>query len=336
MNVNVAESLAFSWLRHVKGCQLVQNNWKALNDWQVQKEEEVDALLHVMENHLGERYSDLKLEENSDEVSDLSERLIKSPLMRQGECDVIGLYFSEKDAVYPYAIEMAFHKNGLGYKDNEKAVLKKMARAVLSLVGYFGLTKGRVIFATPKISENLVRDSLGQAIADLEKAINNSGAYDFKLDLFYGKTFYDKLLQPLQAICDAASDDSEIFLRCCLLQKICAGQESAPEDVQNRDDAIKWQEFKVGELAKSVIFPMLENGAAAAEEVKSMQDKDYSNKKFGLRYPLLKLKEENKRPPRYYKDPVIIGETAYYACCEWYEEPCRKKMLQWIEAHSEE
>lgn len=332
MNSNVAESLAFSWLRHVQGCQIVQSNWKALNDWQVQEEEEVAALLQVMENHLGEKYSDLKLEENSDEMSDLSERLIKSPLMRQGECDVIGLNFTETDSVYPYAVEMAFHKNGLGYKDNEKAVLKKMARAVLSLVGYFGLTKGRVIFATPKISETLVRDRLDHAITDLQTVINGRG-YDFKMDLFYGKTFYDKLLQPLQVICDVASDDSEIFLRGCLLQKMCAGKEFTYQDVQSREDDIKWQEFKVGRLAKSLIFPMLANGAATAGEVKSMQEKDYSNKTFGLRYPLLKLKEDNKRPPRYYKDPVIIDETAYYACCEWYEEPCRKKMLQWIEEH---
>lgn len=41
MKIEIGESLFYSWLRHVKECQLVQMNWKASPEWQLQHEEEL-------------------------------------------------------------------------------------------------------------------------------------------------------------------------------------------------------------------------------------------------------------------------------------------------------
>ena len=34
MKLEMGESLFYSWLRHVKGCQIVQTNWKISSSWQ--------------------------------------------------------------------------------------------------------------------------------------------------------------------------------------------------------------------------------------------------------------------------------------------------------------
>ena len=33
MKIEIGESLGYSYLRHVKGCWLVQTNWKASDNW---------------------------------------------------------------------------------------------------------------------------------------------------------------------------------------------------------------------------------------------------------------------------------------------------------------
>lgn len=41
MKIEMGESLFYSWLRHVKECQVVQMNWKPSPSWQLQNEEEL-------------------------------------------------------------------------------------------------------------------------------------------------------------------------------------------------------------------------------------------------------------------------------------------------------
>jgi hypothetical protein len=41
MKIEIGESLFLSWLRHVKGCQLVQTNWKSVSEWDRMHDEEI-------------------------------------------------------------------------------------------------------------------------------------------------------------------------------------------------------------------------------------------------------------------------------------------------------
>lgn len=45
MKIEMGESLFYSWLRHVKECQIVQTNWTTSQQWQLMHEEELE---HIM------------------------------------------------------------------------------------------------------------------------------------------------------------------------------------------------------------------------------------------------------------------------------------------------
>lgn len=68
-------------------------------------------------------------------------------LLKQGEIDVLGI--SIKDTGYRiYAVDVAFHEDGLNYGDREKTVttvIKKYFRAAMSLYGYFDIKEGQII-----------------------------------------------------------------------------------------------------------------------------------------------------------------------------------------------
>lgn len=45
MKIEKGESLSYSWLRHVKECQIVQTNWKVSPQWVIQHEEALAQLM---------------------------------------------------------------------------------------------------------------------------------------------------------------------------------------------------------------------------------------------------------------------------------------------------
>ena len=46
MKIEIGESLIYSWLRHAKGCQIVQTNWKpSIKSWELQNEEMLQSLM---------------------------------------------------------------------------------------------------------------------------------------------------------------------------------------------------------------------------------------------------------------------------------------------------
>ena len=49
MKIEMGESLFYSWLRHVKECQLVQTNWKVSPKWTLRHEEELERLMKLVD-----------------------------------------------------------------------------------------------------------------------------------------------------------------------------------------------------------------------------------------------------------------------------------------------
>ncbi len=48
MKIEMGESLLYSWLRHVKECQIVQTNWKVSSKWDLKN---ADKILEIMEKN---------------------------------------------------------------------------------------------------------------------------------------------------------------------------------------------------------------------------------------------------------------------------------------------
>ena len=44
MKIEMGESLFYSWLRHVKECQIVQTNWKTSSQWALQHEDKLEEM----------------------------------------------------------------------------------------------------------------------------------------------------------------------------------------------------------------------------------------------------------------------------------------------------
>jgi hypothetical protein len=49
MKIEIGESLFYSWLRHVKLCQIVQTNWKASPEWELQHEEGLERIMFAVD-----------------------------------------------------------------------------------------------------------------------------------------------------------------------------------------------------------------------------------------------------------------------------------------------
>lgn len=50
MKIEIRESILYSWLKHIKECQIVQLNWKASNKWELKNKEKLEELINYQAN----------------------------------------------------------------------------------------------------------------------------------------------------------------------------------------------------------------------------------------------------------------------------------------------
>lgn len=151
MKIEIAESMIYSWLRKVKNCRLVQTNWKPAPEWTPLNSERLECLKAASESYFSEVLTkmddsfisdaDSTEFEASDTLTDTSAEsslIFKktanlSQLIAQTECDVLGLCL--EDGNYKaFAVEVAFHENGLNYSGGRKVTAKKMGIIYLTSV----------------------------------------------------------------------------------------------------------------------------------------------------------------------------------------------------------
>ena len=147
MKIEVAESLMSSWLRHVRHCQIVQANWTTIPTL-------------AQNNKLVEKHS--IMDELSALFSQKGYGLFKKTkgveqLLKQSECDIVGLQLAPNEKAHIITAEIAFHEQGLHYnvdsnKELAALILKKCAQSALCMERVFYQKEGEIIFASPKIS----------------------------------------------------------------------------------------------------------------------------------------------------------------------------------------
>lgn len=113
MKIEMGESLFYSWLRHVKECQIVQTNWKVSSQWSLSDADELERMMKIVDNHYTQKYGYAIFKKNSS----------LSQLLQQGECDVLGVSIQPEETTY-YAIDVAFHEAGLNYGSRDTTVMK--------------------------------------------------------------------------------------------------------------------------------------------------------------------------------------------------------------------
>lgn len=161
-------------------------------------------------------------------------------------------------------------------------------------------------FVEKKISERYkkIYGEYLQLIAPLQKSQKNF--VNYKIDAQYG--FTKKI---------SVNKESQ--------KKYCA----VATKVQKQESST----LKIGQIARQYLIPALMNGCITKDELQKLKDAGYSEKVFGIRYPLLSQERVINGYPRYYATPITLDNKQYYVCQEWHET----SMLQlkiWLKSHN--
>ena len=202
MKIEIGESLALSYLKHVKKCVIYQTNWKSSSQW----------------DFLG----------GKEDASEAFDRLVKdglllfqgkiepsfSQFLKQAEIDILGINLVEKKM---YVMDIAYHKDGLNYKNVDRTIKsfkKKLLRSYLLLRSYFPEDyEYEIIFASPKVRPTLNKEleDATEALNDLRDDVLSKGAVVFKY--IANDKFKDKILDPTLEASKDDADTNELFLR---------------------------------------------------------------------------------------------------------------------------
>ena len=319
MKIEIGESLIYSWLRHVKGCQIVQTNWKTSKQWQLLHEEELSKIM--------QRTSRYFEKEKGYDVYKKTASL--SQLLQQTECDAIGIDVQDGNKVY--AVEVAFHEGGLNYGGREttvKKVIAKCLRAAMAVYGYLDIRMVEVVFTTPKVAPKL-HEELKVCIDEVQQICAGLG-YKFTFRVIAGEDFRNNILAPVIRVSEVISDTSELFVRSLQMLDLYNGEKKRLAPPADGD----YSEFKVGKIAQTFLRTILEESDLDEAEIAELKDKTYCSRTFGLTYPLLVEYDSEYERVRYYADPVKIHGTEYMMCSQWFESD-RPYLVKWIAEHGE-
>ena len=204
MKVEMGESLFYSWLRHVKKCQIVQTNWKPSTQWPLHNEEALQQMMHESARCFQDEYQCDVFKKTSS----------FKQFLKQAEIDAVGL--SLKDGMIEvHAVDVAFHEGGLMYgatrQEASMIIAKKCLRAAMCLHGYLNTKSGSIVFASPKIGSLLLND-IENSMKHVRHLLAQAGL-NFNVSVYSNETFDAEVLTPLLDISKGVADTSELFLR---------------------------------------------------------------------------------------------------------------------------
>lgn len=327
MKIEIGESLMYSWLRHVKGCQIVQNNWKVSPKWTLYNEKELVDFMDEVRKKLGTRY-------------DIFGKNTFVQFLAQGEADAIGINL--KDNEY-YAVDVAYHRETLNYNGKSKTVskvLEKCLRTAMCFYGYLDIDKADIIFASPKIGNSILNELI-PAMKELQMISDSLGLH-FNYILFGNTDFVENLVLPVKSCGGDINDTTELFLRSVQLIDLAdklvsnANKKSTKSFTNSSTPKQYYSQFKIGALANNVLRDKLENGSFTKQDIERFLDATFSKNTFGIQYPLLVTDRGLTNKKHYYVSPLTIGKNIYYLCNEWHEQSGnndRPLLEQWLSNH---
>ena len=187
LNMEINESLILSWLQHVKKCQSVQINWKPLiNSWELHNEEKINQTLEITKNYFLKKglYSIFPNKSSQLDISQLK------------AIDVLGLKVISNNVTNIYGVTIASEEELAG--ENITAtmgkIIEKMVSTALLMHGYFNMTEGQIIFASPKINSTLYQE-LDDSIKKLNSLYKKFG-FRFTFFLYANDSFKNKIYKP--------------------------------------------------------------------------------------------------------------------------------------------
>ena len=335
MKIEMGESLFYSWLRHVKECQIVQTNWTTSSQWQLNHEEQLEEIMSKTDKFFSEKYG----------YSIYKKTSSLSQLLQQAECDAIGIEV-QGGTNKIYAVDVAFHEAGLNYGTREatiKKIIAKCLRTAMCIYGYLDAREAEIIFASPKIHKSIL-DGVTPCLVDMQRIMDDLG-FRFLFRIIANDDFRDKVLVPILKASNGVADTNELFIRSYQMTQMFEKKSVSPGkpvgSVASETQTLKeaedtYSEMKVGKVAQLVLRPILESGRISADEIEQLKSKEYSNNVLNLNFPLLVKADTEYDKARYYSEPLLINGTEYVMCSQWIERPennDRPYLMRWIRAH---
>lgn len=297
MKIEIGESLAYSYLRHVKHCWIVQANWKVPGPWGIRR---TDAELESQFSEMRRRFDD--------DCSVFKTKDVKQ-FLKQGEIDVLGL--DQKGGVH--AIEVAFHEAGLKYDGGPTEignhVLQKMLRTLLILRAYdLPQTAHHVYFLSPTV-RRAVQQRLDDHFDQLSQKYPLVG-----WQLLTNDNFAACVVRPTLEEGSSFADSSELFLRSAKMLKI-ADRKLERHGTAGRPRG-STPNGRIQPLVQDLMRTLLKDhpNLLRESEREKLADGDYCKDGLGLRlgFALIR-KQRTGYETRYYKDPY--GD--FYVCNNW-------------------
>ena len=232
MKIEIGESLALSYLKHVKKCVFYQTNWKSSSQWKRFNEGIVENIFSKIKNI--NEYIDKNIKEDIDESveEDIVEfyNIFRSDIdqtLKQAEIDVLGIDQNGKI----YVMDIAYHEKGLNYKGKKKTIenlIKKLLRSYLMLLSYFPDRDYEITFASPKVTD-ATKKLISDAFNELKKFLENNVEFRNNVKFIYisDKTFSKDILYETIDKSKEDSDTNELFMRSYKLIQLL-------EDISNK------------------------------------------------------------------------------------------------------
>lgn len=323
MKIEIAESLIYSYLKHVEGCRFVQTNWMTSGKWIITEYEKERARI------LFDKIS----------ISDFFTGIFKNSsfeqLIKQAEIDVLGINTTENTI---YGIDVAFHSAGLNYGSKEETALrivKKIFRTIFIMQTFFSENeKFKSYFITPKVNpatKVLIDDLMIKAKQVIDDKF-------ISIEFISNEQFYFEIVDPLIESTDNEYDTAELFSRAVKLLRL-DNRKNSPKLTtidKQKDSGFSQNKrtvngMKIGQFVQYSFRKAYEKNLISESEIINLQNVDYSKKSFDVNFEILKNKnrdiKDEKGRPRYYARELFCGN--YHLTSQWVE-PQWDLLIRWL------
>lgn len=339
MKIEIGESLAYSWLKHVKRCQIVQLNWKIADEWQKGNWDKLESIVKEAKEFFTASQENADANEEAEASNIFKKNADLSQIIRQAESDILGIHFDGDGKMEVYAVEVAFHSRGLNYTGGKEAtkskIIAKALRSAMGIYSVLGASQAHLCFMSPKVNPATI-----ETMADVEESLNlffETFGLDYTFSTYFNNHFSSDVWHPVcQAIANSgANDTSELCARAICLQQLVDENVASEKKHENTKPVIAQaidREIPIGRLARTVLRNKLQG--ISLQEAEKFTSLPHSQNVFNLNFPLLKTERvpDHTGLQRYYKEPITIQGHIFYVTSQWYERQ-RVALTRWLESH---
>lgn len=322
MKIEIAESLIYSYLKHVEGCRIVQTNWTTSGNWTLTEYEKERARELFNKVASSEHFSGIFKNNSFDQ------------LIKQAEIDVLGINTTEETI---YGIDVAFHSAGLNYGSKTETALrivKKIFRTIFIMQSYFDENeKFNSYFISPKVNpatQVIIEDLMIKA----KEVINDD---NISIDFISNEQFYSVIVDSLLENINEEHDTTELFSRAIKLMNLDNRKRNSTVTVTKpiikRITSSKKEVngMKIGQFVQHSFRKAFELNLLSDREINELQKPEYSKRIFNSNFEVLRNKnrpiEDEYGRKRYYAREVFCGN--YHLTSQWIEQQW-ELLLDWL------